>query len=64
MKPGTVNALPERVLREIVDSLKHGEYIADLSAFEAFDRWLRFNGIINYTGEIIQVWEILRKENK
>ena len=64
MSKGLCNPGHEAIDPYIEDQLNENEIdsdrLATLTPREAFDAWLKFEGIIGYTDQIIKMWEALK----
>lgn len=54
--------MTKKELKEyLVDEAEYSEkYVENMSDYELFDAWLKYNGIIGYTCDIIDVVENLK----
>ena len=58
-----IDALPLDVTMKLAEMVTTEE-LATISAWDAFDAWLRWNGIIGFTGSIVRIYGECKKLNQ
>lgn len=60
--------IPQHIQRDILaqvpDALQQSVSVEHLTAYEAFDYWLRYNGIIGYTEKIIEAYKAIQEAER